>query len=177
MKKIMWIVVVVLVIAVSYVAAGPFLTVSAIKTGVAEQNSEKLSDNIEFSVLRQNLKDQLNVMMLENSTSGLEDNPFAALAIGLATKMVDGIVDSFVTPSGLAAIMKGKKPPTIKDTGSSTSTPKDDLFQNSRFSYDSINKFSIWVPDENGEESRFVLQRYGFSWKLVNIVIPIDEQP
>ncbi len=177
MKKVVWPIVIILVLVVGYVAAGPYLTVSAIKSGIVEQDSEKLSENIEFPTLRQNLKEQLNAAMMKNAATELKDNPFAALAAGLATKMVDGIVDSFVTPSGLAAIMEGKKP--SKNDGTEITTPpkKDDLFKNARFSYDSISQFSIWVPNDKGEEARFVLRRDGFSWKLVNLFIPIDKKP
>lgn len=177
MKKIVWVVGIVLALIVGYVAVGPYLTVSAIKTGIVEKDSEKLSENIEFPTLRQNMKEQLNAAMMKNAAAELKDNPFAALAAGLATKMVDGIVDSFVTPSGLAALMEGKKP---SNGGNSDNTPppkKDDLFKNARYSYDSMSKFSIWVPNDKGEEARFVLNRDGLSWKLVNLVIPMDEKP
>jgi len=177
MKKSIWIVGVVLVLVVGYVAAGPYLTVSAIKTGIVENDSEKLSENIDFQTLRQNMKDQLNAAMMKNAATEMKDNPFAALAVGLATKMVDGIVDSFVTPSGLASLMEGKKPNKGETGGNSSSPKKDDLFKNARLSYDSVSKFSIWVPNDKGEEARFVLKRDGLSWKLVNIVIPMNEKP
>jgi hypothetical protein len=32
----------------------------------------------------------------------------------------------------------------------------------------------VWVPNDTGGETRFVLKRDGLSWKLVNIVIPMD---
>ena len=73
--------------------------------------------------------------------------------------------------------MEGKKP-NKGGNGSNTPPPKkDNLFKNARFSYDSMSKFSIWVPNDKGEEARFVLKREGFSWKLVNLVIPMDENP
>lgn len=177
MKKIAWIAGIILALVVGYVAAGPYLTVSAIKAGIIEQDSEKLSENIEFPTLRQNLKDQLNTVMMKNAATELKDNPFAALAAGLATKMVDGIVDSFATPSGLAALMEGKKPSQNDGTESEALPKKDDLFKNARFIYDSIKQFSIWVPNNRGEEARFVLQRDGLSWKLVNLIIPVDDEP
>ena len=177
MKKIVWIAGVILVLIVGYVAAGPYLTVSEIKTGIVEKDSEKLSENIEFPTLRQNMKEQFNAAMMKNAATELKNNPFAALAAGLATKMVDGIVDSFVTPSGLAALMEGKKPSKGGNVGNTPSPKKNDLFKNARYSYDSISKFSIWVPNDKGEETRFVLKRDGFSWKLVNLVVPMNEKP
>jgi len=177
MKKIVWIGVVILVLVVGYAAAGPYLTISAIKTGIVEKDSEKLSENIDFPTLRQNIKEHLNAEMMKSAATELKDNPFAALAAGLATKMVDGIVDSFVTPSGLAALMEGKKPSKEGNGGNPSPPKKGDLFKNARYSYDSTSKFSIWVPNDKGEEARFILKREGLSWKLVNIIIPIDEKP
>lgn len=176
MKKVLWVAGIILALIIGYVAAGPYLTVSSIKTGIVEKDSDKLSENIEFPTLRNNLKEQFNAAMLKNAATELKDNPFAALAAGLATKMVDGIVDSFVTPSGLAAIMEGEKPSKNGNVESTTPTKKDDLFKDARFSYDSTSKFSIWVPNDEGKEIRFVLQREGLSWKLVNIIVPIDER-
>jgi len=177
MKKIIWVAGVILALVVGYVAAGPYLTVSAIKTGIVENDSEKLYENIEFPTLRQNIKEQLNTTMMKNMDTEMKDNPFSAFAVDLVTTMVDGMVDSFVTPSGLAALMESEKL-NEGENGSNTPPPKkDNLFKNARFSYDSMSKFSIWVPNDKGEEARFVLKREGFSWKLVNLVIPMDENP
>ena len=82
MKKGVWAIGLILLAIVGYVAAGPYLTISEIKTAVVEQDSEKLSNNIEFPTLRQNLKDQLNAVMMKNVVTELVDNPFAALAVG-----------------------------------------------------------------------------------------------
>ena len=48
-------------------------------------------------------------------------------------------------------------------------------FQHARYRYDSLSRFSVWVPSDNGQETRFVLQRDGLSWKLVNVILPLDE--
>lgn len=183
MKKNILIAGLLLVVVGGYVAAGPYLTVSAIKDGIVEKDSEKLSDNIDFPALRQNMKDQLNAQVMQNATTELKDNPFAALAAGFASKMVDGIVDAFITPSGLAKIMEGKKPDVKKsnndkNTEAKNDAPKkEDLFKNATYSYDSTSKFSIYVPNDKGEEARFLLKRQDFSWKLVSIEIPMNKSP
>lgn len=166
---------------IGYMAAAPYLAVSAIKTGITEQDSEKLSDYIEFPTLRQNLKDQLNIIMMANAAKELDDNPFSALAAGFATTMVDTLVDSFVTPSGLAKLMSGEssssdKPSPNSSTTQETNTQEEDLFKQAESSYDSLSKFSIWVPNEDGDKVRFVLNRDGISWKLVNIVLPENKK-
>lgn len=178
MKAAAWIGALVIVGVIAYVALGPYLTVSAIKTGIVENDAETLSDHIEFPTLRQNLKEQLRVVIMKSAATEVEDNPFGVLLAGLATTFVDGMLDSLVTPSGLESMMEGHEPSTERSSSStSTKTTKerDDLFRDARTSYDSLSKFSVWVPNDAGGETRFVLKRSGLSWKLVNILIPIDE--
>ena len=149
-------------------AVGPYLTVAAIKTGIIEKDSEILSDNIDFGDLRQNMKDQLNAIMVESMTDGLEDNPFGVLTVGFGGLMVDRMVDIFVTPAQLARMMAGESA-TLNEEGDDGDIMKEDLFKDARYEYDSIDKFSIWVPNDDGDEIRFVIRRKGIKWKLVNI--------
>lgn len=181
MKKIVWIVISLLILIAGYVVAGPFLTAYSIRTALVEQDSEKLSEKIDFPELRQNVKDQFRAIMMEKASAELKDNPFAAVATGFAAKMADGIVDTVVTPSGLSNLMEKKKTsksslPSHESEDNSTSSKKKDLLKNARYSYDSFSKFSVWVPNDKGDELRFVLKREGLSWKLVNIIIPVDKK-
>ena len=177
MKKAAWIIGFAILVTVGFVAASPFFTVANIKTGIVEQDAEKLSDNIDFPIFRQNLKNRFNRAMMENIGEEIRGNPLAAIAAGFATKMADGVVDSFVTPGGLARLMEGKKPSisrSRRNRAANKIPPKrDDLFKNARYTYDSLNRFSIWVPTDTGDEIRFILQRDGISWKLVDLIAPI----
>lgn len=181
MKKAIALIALLAVAIVGYVAAGPYITLHQIKSAVQQQNSEKLSENIDFPTLRQNLKEQLNAVIMKETVSQMKDNPVAALALGFASKLVDGMVDSFVSPSGLANLMEGKKPQQKAPTETSESTPsqstdeKREPFKDARYTYDSTSKFSVWVKANEGEETRFVLTRDGLKWKLSNNVIPIKK--
>ena len=173
MKKITLIAGVTALLIVGYAAAGPYLTASAIKDGIENKDSEALSENIEFAQLRQNLKDQVNAQLVTKAADQAKDNPFAALLTGLATKLTDSVIDSMVTPSGIAAIASGEKPAqSDQNTEVSQQPEKKELFKNARHTFDSLSKFSTWVPNKENQEIRFVLKRDLFTWKLVNIVIP-----
>jgi len=177
MKKGIWVVIGLVLAAVAgYVAAGPYITLSEIRAGFVEQNSEKLSENIDFPTLRQNMKEQFNAVLMKNAATELKDDAFAAIGTALATELVDGIVDSIVTPSGLVGMMEGKNPfeSIIGETSVNITPKKEDLFKNARYSYDSMSKFSVWIPNDKGEEGRFVLKRDGLSWNLVNLVLPMN---
>jgi hypothetical protein len=180
MKTVAWIFGVAMIALLGYVAAGPYLAIADIKTGIVEKDADRLSAKVDFPTLRQNLKAQLNARLLHNTAGELKDNPLGALAAGLATTMVDGILDAFVTPAGLAHVMKGDRPSEsiVKQTVTADTGPppkEADLLQNARYSYDSLSQFSVWVPNDEGKETQFVLQREGLSWRLVNLVLPIDD--
>ncbi len=178
MKKTLWLTGLLLITGLGYIAASPYITVDQIKTGIDEQDSESLAQNIDFPVLRKNLKEQLNAQVMKKTTSELKNNPFGALALGFASTLVDGMVDSFITPSGLASLTEGKKPSRTEssDSKASSGAQRQEPFKDARYSYDSANSFSVWVQDLEGKEIRFVLLRYGINWKLTNIIFPVAGQ-
>jgi len=177
MKKLILFLIIAFICFIGYLGASPYITIHKIKIGIIEQDSEKLSENIDFPLLRQNLKEQLSAYMMTRMAAELKDNPFGALGVALASKLIDGLIDAFVTPSALASLMEGKKPPKESDIRPLRPTKDKDLepFKSAKYSFDSINKFSIWVPAEEGGEFRFILTRNGLSWKLSNIVIPFNK--
>lgn len=176
MKKILIIAIACLSLLMLYVGVGPYLVASEIKESVIEKDAEKLSKNIEFPLLRKNIKEQLNAVIMKQSASELEDNIFIALALTLATTVTDKIVDSSITPSGLSQLMEGDK--TANGNAQKVKEGKkqdDELFKEVRYTYDSLDKFSVWSTNHRGEEIRFILRRNGLVWKLVNIEIPMSE--
>ncbi|MDQ6967343.1 MAG: DUF2939 domain-containing protein [Mariprofundaceae bacterium] len=171
MKKVILVAGLIVVSIVGYGAAGPYLTISEIKTGLVEEDSEKVSKNVDFPTLRKNLKEQFSASMSKNSTPGKKDGSLEGLGNMMMTQLIDRLLDQLMTDRGLAAMMEGKKKDLSKpDT---QQIKKDDLFKHAKFTYDSISKFSIWVTNEEGQEARFILTRDGLSWRLVNIEIPI----
>lgn len=190
MKKAVIVIAGIVFALICYVAAGPYITLYQLKAGVEEQNSDKLSDNVDFPVLRQNMKEQINASVMKSAMTDLKDNPFAALAIGFASTMVDNMVNSFVTPAGLASLMEGKRPqPNDVDKSSSKQSQQKDVskvstestlpqwepFENASYSFESTSKFLVKVPDVTGEVIQFTLTRNGINWKLSNIIIPMDK--
>jgi hypothetical protein len=170
-KKTVIVVIVGAVLLVGYVAAGPFIAIHHIKSAVAQRDPEALASNVAFPELRENLKEQFNAILLKKASTELRENAaFAGLGMLLASRMVDTLVDSSVTPSGLAALMSGRSP---ERSGDSQSPPSDRrLLENARYTFDSMSKFSAWVRAEDGSELRIVFSRYDLSWKLSNIQLP-----
>ena len=161
------------VMGAAYVAGGPFITMHGIRSAIQQQDSEMLSEYVDFPVLRANLKDQFNAQFTKEIAATTKDNPFAALGMMFASKMIDGMMDSMVTPTGIANLAAGRKPAHPMDASKSEpGASQTEPFKNARYAYDSLSRFSVWVKSDDGSETRMVLARQGFSWKLNNIIVP-----
>jgi hypothetical protein len=165
-----------------YVAAGPFIAMHQIKSAMKQQDSEKLSSYIDFPSLRANLKEKFNASFMKLAAVDLKDNPFQALAMAFASKLVEGMVDSAVTPAGLANLMAGEKPQQV-ERGVATQASdeqKPEPFNNAHYTYDSPSKFSARIKLGESDEICFVFTRNDLSWKLSNILLPaklLDASP
>lgn len=185
-KAIISVVVIAALALIGYVAAGPFLAMKGIAEGIAKKDSEKLSSHVDFPLLRQNLKEQMNAAMMKNMKDDLKENPFSGLAMAFMPKLIDTMVDGYVTPSGLAAMMSGEKPDIDnpmehgkkeQEESAKPEKPKDvaKMFEDAKIGFDSLSQFSIAVKSkENDDEVKMVLTRDALEWKLSNILIPID---
>ncbi|MGB1342214.1 MAG: DUF2939 domain-containing protein [Pseudomonadales bacterium] len=161
---------------VAYIGAGPFMTLNSIKASIETSDSVQLAEDIDFPAVRQNIKEQLSTALATEAASELSDNPFAALAVAFSDKLVEGLLDTFVTPTGITSLLSGENPfsdePEIEVREEDQQQQLAELWENSRFTYESTDRFSIWVKSENRAEVRVVLKRDGFKWRLTNIVLP-----
>ena len=152
-----------------YVGVGPYLTLSAIKSSITHNDEEALSEYIDFNSLRQNIKDQLHQAVLVKAGKDLKGNPFSGIAEEIAIKKLDSRVDAFVTPSGLTSFFGVKRNEVDQNGDSNNSGIGIPIFKDARYSYDSNDKFSIYVRNNNEGEARFIMRRDGLSWRIVNL--------
>lgn len=171
-----------IILAVAYFYASPYLAIRNLKQGIQNGDHELLSEYIDFPMLRQNIKEQLNASMMQQATESVKSNPFGLLGAAIAPKLIENLVDSYVTPSGLKKILAGEKV-TSQITNPTPPSGMNDvikIFENAMYGFDSLGKFSIRVKNKENEETRFVLTRSGLDWRLTNIILPtksIDPDP
>lgn len=157
----------------------PYWTIYQIRKAVATQDAVALSQHVDFMALRQNLKPQLNRMMQRkiDHDPDLRDNPFAALGLLLAGKMVDQAVEVYVSPQGLMAVMNHQQlihpPESNPSRPAQTSTaahPQIDTH------YASLNRFTIQVQrNPQQAPAHIALERQGLlDWNITDIALPQD---
>jgi hypothetical protein len=157
-----------------YVVAAPYITVYQMKVAAEKQDGESLSEHIEFPTLRQDLKDQLNVMFASKLANDKEmkNNPFAGLATLLVGTFVDKAVDSYVSPAGVTKLMMGEKIEVKPDSNDASNLSKEEPFKDAHMGYESLHKFVISTEMQPGKKVKFVLRRRGIDWKLTEIKLP-----
>lgn len=169
-----------LLLLFGYVAAGPYLTVRAIRGAVVEQDAAALARQVDFPALRDSLKAQLRQRLLDsvgiNPQAGLLGEFGGMVAGGL----VNATVETMVTPTGLGALMEGRKVwrrvgdgiarPDMADP--SSARPPVEPLQGARYRYESSTRFTATVRDDNGRPIVFVMTRDGLRWRLSDIRLP-----
>jgi hypothetical protein len=168
------------VVVAAWYYATPQWAVRGLESAIQARDAAALDERVDFSRLRENLKGQLSARMVGETAPALKANPLGALAAGFASILVGGVVESLVTPDGLAALAAGNQllldspdGPWTDPDGRPTHSA-DHPFDNSRLRLDSPNRFSVWVPNNGGGETRFVFARSGLSWRLTSIFLPTD---
>ncbi|MBU9889774.1 MAG: DUF2939 domain-containing protein, partial [Candidatus Omnitrophica bacterium] len=108
--KIVLVVIALLLFAVGVFGA-PYLAVYNLHRAVEAKDADAMSDYIDFSSTRESIKAQLNAQITkEMAKTQNDDNPFAGLGMAFAMSFINPMIDSFVSPEGIAALMKGEKP-------------------------------------------------------------------
>ena len=168
---------IVLVLLLAYVAAGPFLTVNAIRAAVQAQNMPELSRHVDFPALRGSLKLQLDDYLVRRAGPEVQSNAFGAIALRIASGMAGGTVDAMVTPAGLAAIMNGRNVWQRASGGrphADEGAPPTDPLEGASYRFESPSRFTATVLDDAGQPVVFVLTREGLDWKLSDVRLPLQ---
>lgn len=165
-----------------YYLASPFLAIQELRTGFLSKNADQVNQYIDYPSLQSDLKAQLGSMMLKTMQSDPEmaANPFSGFAMAMITPMVNSIVDTYVTPSGMKTILEA--PSTQQSSASPDQTAQnlverkrefDKALQKTTMGYDGLHKFQLTATADDGKKTKLVFNRQGFAeWKLNSVILP-----
>ena len=173
MKKWLLAAILIVLALVGYVAAGPYITYTAIRDAVESKDTAKLSRQVDFPQLRTNLKLQLDDYMVRRAGPDMQSSLLGVFAVRVASGVAGAAVDTMITPAGLAAILEGRAVVhrVAGDTGPDPYRPARpaDPLRDPSYRFESLSRFSATVPGEDGEDITLVLTRQGLRWKLSDI--------
>ncbi|MGY1424869.1 DUF2939 domain-containing protein [Lysobacter sp. A289] len=178
MRKLLVLAGLLAIVLLGYVAAGPYLAYSAIRDAVETKNMAKLDKHVDFPVLRENLKLQIDDYVVRRAGPDLQSSLLGAVATRMASGMAGVAVDTMVSPAGLAALLEGRSTwhRIVGDTGDNAFTPEPPAnpLREPSYRFQSPSRFTATVHSDGGEPIRFVLTRDGLRWKLTDIRLPLD---
>ncbi|MGS1018107.1 DUF2939 domain-containing protein [Allosphingosinicella humi] len=145
----------------------PYYAIHSLRNAALEADTDKLEASVDFPAVRESLKSQLSAAIMTKMQNDPEmgSNPFAGLGAMMMPAIVDRMVDSFVTPDGIAAMMRGQKP---IDRAKAQANPDIE----SHTEYVNLDRFRVRLHNKklNEDGPSFLLERRGFAtWKLIKL--------
>jgi hypothetical protein len=157
---------------IGYFVASPFLALNNIRQGFQVRDAEKVAQHVDFPALRQSLKEQIGAAALANAATS-DDTPLGNAGAALASGFIGQMIDSFVTPSGLAQFMEAQAKQSTSDADTDMNIDPQAMLAEASYGFESLSTFAVRIPDkETGQDVRLVLTRSGFNWKLSDVVLP-----
>jgi hypothetical protein len=181
--------------------ASPFWAMRQLRAAAAAGDPAALEKYVDFPALRESVKTELQATVIAPmvANSKLKDSPIAGLGAMMATAMLGPVVDSMVSPAGIAKMVQGHPeamgaaPPDASEPASpatqsatpaaapTTSAP-DSSSQAERKAvvhpvshYDGLSHFVVTydVDGSTAKSAQLILRRDGpFSWKLAGVKLP-----
>lgn len=180
MKKLLALLVVIALALMGYVAAGPFMTVHAIREAVKAQDTAALARHVDFPALRGNLRAQAEDYIARQAGADVQSHPLGAIALGVASSMAGVGIDAMATPAGIGALLEGRNfidrvSGRRNNADTSTPAPPRDPLKGAKYDFESTSRFTATVVDGDGRPVMVVFTRDGLTWKLSDIRLPLQD--
>lgn len=172
-KKIIWTVIGLIFCALAYFYVSPYIVLNNIKNAAQAGDSEKVSQYIDYSSVRQSLKDQINTDMLQDMRD--EQDHFSGWGQMLASTLLDKIVDVVVTPEGMTMVLQGQGLKEVdQDKSQETADVKRQDKPEYKAGYTSWQNFEVQIQaPESSKVFKVMMVRDGLSWKVHKIIVPL----
>ena len=175
MKKLAAVTIIVLLALGAWFAAGPWLTIRAMRVAIEADDAAALAAQVDFPALRASLKRQFADRIVRAAGPDAQSSVLGALAIRAATGAGSMAVDALANPLGLTALVQGRsawRAAAADVAPPDPSAPGPRPFDGADYRYESLSRFTATVHDDAGRPVVFVLGREGMRWKLVDVRLP-----
>jgi hypothetical protein len=168
------------VLTAGYYFASPLLAMNDLKSAFLDKNADKVNRYIDYPSLREDLKGQLMAAAIKDMQADPEmnDNPFAGLVAAMVGPLVNAMVDSYVTPSGMKTIMALSTGQEVSQDETSKNLVErakelDEALKKTSFGYEGLDTFYLTATGDDGDQTKLLFARSGFAdWKLKGVVLP-----
>ena len=160
----------------AYVAS-PYVTLWQFKNVLESNDRTRMETYVDFRSVRESLKQQLRAKIPRSEgTAEKKQDGFAGLVERLAPALIDQLVDAFVTPDGLAALIadpqiakqaRAKNPNAI--VGALTADKRLDSSEVKHAFFTGPRDFMV-----NVQETKLRFRFSKFRWTLKTVELPLE---
>lgn len=165
------------ILAVGYIAAGPFVAIHGIREAIREQDASELSRHIDYVALRSSFKQQLDDYLVRRAGPEAQSSLTGAVTLRMASGATGLLVDVLATPAGLAAILEGRnvwhRASSLRDSDAGVPQLPPDPLEGAKYAFESSSRFTATVINGDGQPVVFVLTRTGLRWKITDVSLPL----
>ena len=140
--------------------------------GIYYNDKKLIKDYVEWDELRENFKNYINIQLLKETKKDddlKELGDLGLLLTGLAGKLVESLVDTYLNPEGLSMLIeKSEKKDEIPEPTLVTLLGGFTIME-----FNGHSSFYITYENE-GEEFPIFFNRKGLTWKITQIEFPED---
>ncbi len=186
MKKLAWLLAILLLLMAGFVAAGPVLTLRSLERAAADNRIIPLVWLVDYPALRASLKAQIGDRMVRAAGSGVQASLLGQAGLRASGAAVDAAVEAAVNPVAIAALVQGRRLhaalPELPLIGGGQTRPGESgdpveaagrPLAAARYRYESGSRFTATLAHEDGTRTIFVLSRKGLCWRLSDIRLPL----
>ncbi|HET7232581.1 MAG TPA: DUF2939 domain-containing protein [Longimicrobium sp.] len=151
----------------------PYLAMNKLQKAAKAGDTQALNELVDFPALRESVKQ--NVRSAVNNEVGRHAGPLGQLGGLLAGALASPLVDTFVTPEGIAALTEGQRPGRGHRGGIDSVAHERSKDVKVKRGYESMDLFVIHFVDKNDgkEKMALVMHRDGFTnWRLTGVRLP-----
>ncbi len=162
----------------TYLYVTPYICILNFQSALEASDDEEARKYISFPSLRRSLKDQLKVTVTKAIEDQISRTPFAAFGLILINPIVNGVVDSTISPAGLRLLLsQGKISKPSKSIKRNNKEDKPQINKNKiSLYYQGINRFILSKSiDDVKEPIKTLWKRENlFHWRLNSIQLPYE---
>lgn len=169
----------------AYVYVSPYLAIYSFRSALESKDPSGATEYINFPSVRSSLKEQIKVGLGKKILGEYSDNPLVFLGMAIVNPLINGVVDTTVTPSGLKMLLyEGELSQTDQlpegsgkiEPVKTNSVNSDDSDQQSSFKsrYTSYNRFvtSHYINDKDDKVAGIWRRKGLVNWQLISIELP-----
>ena len=172
MKKVFISIIIIPILAIIAYLFSALYSTHQIHKGIYYNDKALLKEYIEWNQLRENLKNYLNVNLLKEIQKDEDFKNLGALGVlitGFASKIVDGILDTYVNFEGLSILLqKNQMARKLPKPSFNTLLGGIKIMEFKNYSSFRIKHIV------NKQEIYLLFQRIGTDWKIIRIELPED---